>query len=868
MHGKAFYRPYWQIEIVDKNDSGKYVRGWEPLDSPKAKNFVDQFVPALKAHLEAKGWDDMWWMHVGDEPNGAADVASYKTVASMIRQHWTGVRLSDATFNQSSVEQLASVQSFLIPNEWNLDDNQQYFKEQIAAGKEVWLYNCNIPTRMYLNRFIDQPVYHQRLTMWYAYSLGVSGYLHWALNNWQYKMDDQEVRGDGWITKPDKKNNTIMATIRLEALRDGLEERELLELVGKQHPDVAQGIATALVQRANRYSGDTAFMERARAMLVRAAAGKPLFAIDLARQRPTTASSESPRFESKNAVDGDPRTSWRSERSSGDSQWLQVDLGAQTQVDGLRLAWGATYAKSYQVQVSYDGTHWADAYATTTGNGGEDYVGLNVKTRHLRVRATVSSAPGVGYTLSDLSLGGFPLEKENLAAGRPYTKSAEPASDHGDAGLRESTDGVLAGPYSDGRAYGYHLKAGDDKTVDVTVDLGAVKPVGNVKIHRYEDYEQRYSPDRVQVFTSKDGEAFTPKGTYFAPNGPDGLWYDVTFPDTTARYVKVRYEKKYAVGADALFLDEIEVYGPRLAGMVNFADGRAYTKSAEPDDPFFADSGNESTDGVIAGAFTDGNGYAFYTGNNESRTVSVTLDLKGLKALDLVQLRAYDDGFHQYSPDSVRVYTKADGGDFELRGEAAWPVGQWYEIPVPDVKARYVRLDLTKADGRFADYLFLDEIAVYGDPSKSTSDLAAGRSYTATTQWLDPAYPDSGGESTDGVLAGHYSDGKSWAYVAKPGETMDVAISFDLGAARTLSLVNFREYFDGEHNYKPDKVVVATSVDGSTWTEQGSVTSAVDRWFSVGFAETSARYVKVRAIKTYGYFAEYIFVDEIEIYGR
>lgn len=868
MHGKAYYRDYWQIEIVDKDANGKYVRGWERIDSAKAKNFVDQFVPALKAHLEGKGWADKWWMHVGDEPNGAADVTAYKTVAGMFRKHWPEVRLSDAAFNQSSVEELNSTQSFLIPNIWNFDDHPAYYKDQVAKGKEVWIYNCNIPTRMYLNRFVDQPVYHQRLTMWYAYSRDVSGYLHWALNNWQYKMDDQEVRGDGWITKPDKEHNTIKPTIRLESLRDGLEERELLEIVGKQHPELAKGIATTLVQSANRYSGDTASMERTRAMLVRAAAGKSLFATDLARVQPTTASSETARFEAKNAVDGNSRTSWRSDRAGDAAQWLEVDLGAQSQVDGLRLGWGTTYAKSYQVQVSYNGTNWTDAYGTTAGNGGEDYVGLNVKARYVRVRATAASAAGVGYTLSDLEIGGFRLDRENLAAGRPYAKSVEPASDHGDTGFRESTDGVLAGPFSDGRAYGYHLKAGDDKSVDVTVDLGAAKPVSNVRIHRYEDYEQRYSPDRVQVFTSKDGETFTPKGTFLAANGPDGLWYDVTFPDTTARFVKVSYQKKYATGADALFLDEVEVYGPRTSGIVNFAEGRSYTKSEEPEDPFFLDAGKESTDGAIAGAFTDGYGYAFYTGNNDTRTVSVTLDLKGLKALDLVQLRAYDDGFHQYSPDSVKVYTKADGGDFTFRGEAAWPTGLWYDVSLDDVKARYVRIDVSKADGRFADYMFLDEIAVFGDPSQSTSDLAAGRSYKASQKWLDPSYTDSGNESTDGILAGHYSDGKSWAYVAKPDETMDVSIEFDLGAAQTLSLVNFREYFDGQHKYAPDKVVVYTSTDGSTWTEKGSVTKAEDRWFSVGFTETSARYVKVQAIKTYGYFAEYIFVDEIEIYGR
>jgi hypothetical protein len=215
-------------------------------------------VPALRDHLKAKGWADEWWMHVGDEPHGAENLRMHAGLAKQYRSHWPEVQLSDAVVDWGGAQAVAPAQSFLIPNEWTLNEHEEFYAQQRAAGKQVWLYNCNVPTWNYLNRFIDQPVWHQRSTIWYAYSRDLTGYLHWAFNNWQYKMDDQEVRGDGWITKPDKKNNKLKYTIRLESLRDGLEDRELLELVGKRDPGLAKDLAAAVVSTANRYARDPA----------------------------------------------------------------------------------------------------------------------------------------------------------------------------------------------------------------------------------------------------------------------------------------------------------------------------------------------------------------------------------------------------------------------------------------------------------------------------------------------------------------------------------------------------------------------------------------------------------------------------------
>lgn len=59
--------------------------------------------------------------------------------------------------------------------------------------------------------------------MLYAFSRGISGYLHWGYNNWNWPLQNQVAKGDGYIVQYDIPNNKLRATIRLEALRDGIE---------------------------------------------------------------------------------------------------------------------------------------------------------------------------------------------------------------------------------------------------------------------------------------------------------------------------------------------------------------------------------------------------------------------------------------------------------------------------------------------------------------------------------------------------------------------------------------------------------------------------------------------------------------------
>ncbi len=96
---------------------------------------------------------------------------------------------------------------------------------------------------------------------------------------------------------------------------------------------------------------------------------------DLAQGKPTTASSYTPQYPPADATDGDPTTRWAvavADRSV-DGSWLQVDLGAATDIDQVTISWEVAYGAAYAVQTSLDGTTWTDAVtvpATYAMDGG------------------------------------------------------------------------------------------------------------------------------------------------------------------------------------------------------------------------------------------------------------------------------------------------------------------------------------------------------------------------------------------------------------------------------------------------------------------------------------------------------------------
>lgn len=90
----------------------------------------------------------------------------------------------------------------------------------------------------------------------------------------------------------------------------------------------------------------------------------------------------------KNAIDGDMNTDWGSAKKGS---WLQVDLQKESQVSGVKIAWGGNHQRHYKftIAASTDGTNWSEVYAGEHDGRQRQFKNYTfaqpVNARHLRI---------------------------------------------------------------------------------------------------------------------------------------------------------------------------------------------------------------------------------------------------------------------------------------------------------------------------------------------------------------------------------------------------------------------------------------------------------------------------------------------------
>jgi hypothetical protein len=120
-----------------------------------------------------------------------------------------------------------------------------------AAGHQVWAYVCMGPRYPHANWLCDHPLIEARVLWWQAFQQKMDGLLYWGLNIWDRPGNDKPIappkgplldwsittggdyawlHGDGRLLYAGP--NGPIGSIRLEAIRDGLEDYEYLWLLG------------------------------------------------------------------------------------------------------------------------------------------------------------------------------------------------------------------------------------------------------------------------------------------------------------------------------------------------------------------------------------------------------------------------------------------------------------------------------------------------------------------------------------------------------------------------------------------------------------------------------------------------------------
>jgi hypothetical protein len=264
--------PAWVIE-----DGGVVERKLEPED-PRAAASLHAFTRALYAHLERRGITKRWLQHVHDEPHGE-ERAHYNRFARLIRGNLPGIPILDAVDLKQDLGFFAGVADIWVPILGSFDQQMEKIRKHKEGGGQAWFYTCLYPQGQHLNRLIDLPLIKTRLLHWLNFRHGFSGYLHWGGNYWsadpwnnvQPVINDGTTllpAGDNALVYPWPEKKSIRSSIRLEAMRESIEDYELLLDLAKSNPQQAEQLAREAVPQFTDYIREVTAFRKLQARLL------------------------------------------------------------------------------------------------------------------------------------------------------------------------------------------------------------------------------------------------------------------------------------------------------------------------------------------------------------------------------------------------------------------------------------------------------------------------------------------------------------------------------------------------------------------------------------------------------------------------
>jgi hypothetical protein len=250
------------------------------LETEYTEDQLRRIAAEIERHLDRRGWLDMAYVFVIDEP-GRKHFPAVKKWHGLMREAAPrlGIRCDFGygaygghgnEVTQAAYRELLGHVDIWCPHIDCVDD--EFLSERQAAGDQVWWYICCSAKHPYPNFLIDYPNIDSRVPFWMLWKYGVTGFAYWTVNWWN---DDPftdphsypHAVGDGMLVYPgpDGPINSIRWEIGLE----GVQDYERLVMLGRlaETNDTARA-ALAEVDRVVRsrtdYTKDPAVLLAAR----------------------------------------------------------------------------------------------------------------------------------------------------------------------------------------------------------------------------------------------------------------------------------------------------------------------------------------------------------------------------------------------------------------------------------------------------------------------------------------------------------------------------------------------------------------------------------------------------------------------------
>jgi len=264
------------------------------MTAPGNKAWVDAKLDAITARMaQVKEWgfSNNSVIYGPDElPPSTAPGINY--LFGEVKKRWPSTKRM-AVINWPAQDVMENVDILVFQYQEELKSTMAASRDAyLAAGKHVWGYHCVSPTPdVFLNSFIDVPLMKSRLIPWLASATNLTGWLYWFINfGWRDSPTAKDPATGKYVALHDLNQTTghsifdprqfntdfysnsdgnwiypgqhgPLSSLRLEAYRQGLEDRALLALLT---PPQRLKLSALLVRSATNWTIDGDLMETTR----------------------------------------------------------------------------------------------------------------------------------------------------------------------------------------------------------------------------------------------------------------------------------------------------------------------------------------------------------------------------------------------------------------------------------------------------------------------------------------------------------------------------------------------------------------------------------------------------------------------------